>query len=59
MGALIRGADSGDKGRDLASIWAELIYPSGRELVKAQMEAPQHWYSRVSEGRLHQKAHGC
>jgi site-specific DNA recombinase len=43
-------ADPDDKADILRQLGLRLTYHPGRQLVKAQIEAPQHWYSESVRG---------
>jgi len=50
MARVLIDADPDDKAEMLRQLGLKLTYHPGRKLVKAQIEAPQHWYSESVRG---------
>jgi hypothetical protein len=49
---VLQDADPDDKAEVFRQLGLKLTHHPGRQLVEAQIEAPQHWISTVSEGGL-------
>jgi len=47
---VLTDADPDDKAEIFRQLGLKLTYRSGRQLVRAQIEAPQHWYSESVRG---------
>lgn len=50
IAGVLQDADPDDKAEVFRQLGLRLTYHPGRQLVEAQIEAPQHWYSDSVRG---------
>jgi hypothetical protein len=58
LARVLADADPNDKSEIFRQLGLRLTHHPGRGLVEAQVMPAECWFPKVSEGGLHQKAHG-